>query len=90
MLLLARWLGVVRNEASFAPVGIGLHDVYYGYLSSLQHQDFREGASHANRFRSEQYQVVDEGRQNWLGQLVNITVTGTLELVESDIGEAVL
>ncbi|NIF11191.1 MULTISPECIES: hypothetical protein [unclassified Burkholderia] len=85
-LLLARWLGVVANKASFAPVGIGLHGVYYGYLSSVQHQDFREAASHANRFRSEHYQVIDEGRQNWLRQLVNITVTETLDLIESDIG----
>ncbi|WP_155623944.1 hypothetical protein [Burkholderia territorii] len=86
-LLLARWLGIVKNKASFVPVGIGLHDVYYGYLSSVQHQDFREAANHANRFRSEDYQAVDAECQDWLRQLVNITVSETLELVESDIGK---
>ncbi len=86
-LLLARWLGVVKNKASFAPVGIGLHDRYYGYLSSVLHQDFRAAADHANRFRAEAYQVIDEDHQRWLCQLANITVTETLDLVESDIGE---
>jgi hypothetical protein len=86
-LLLARWLSVVKSKASFAPVGIALHDVYYGDLSRVQHQGFSETASHANRFRSETYQVVDEDYQNWLCQLVNITVTETLELVGADVGE---
>jgi hypothetical protein len=86
-LLLARWLGVVKNKASFAPVGIGLHDRYYGYLSSVLHQDFREAADHANRFRAEGYQVIDEDHQRWLCQLANITVTETLDLVASDVGE---
>jgi hypothetical protein len=85
-LLLPRWLGVVKNKAMFVPVGIGLHDAYYGYLSQVQHQDFRETATHANRFRTEQYQAVDEALQGWLGQLVNIVVTETLELAGADIG----
>jgi hypothetical protein len=86
-LLLARWMGVVKNKASFAPVGIGFHDVYYGYLSRVQHQDFRETASHANRFRSENHQVIDNNCLDWLGLHVNVVVTETLQLIESDIGE---
>ena len=86
-LLLARWMGVVKNKASFAPVGIGFHDAYYGYLSSVQHQDFRETASHANRFRSENHQVIDNNCQGWLSLLVNVVVTETPDLIESDIGE---
>lgn len=83
---MTRWLGIVSKKAAFAPVGIAIHDQCYRYLSSVLHQDFQETASHANWFRSEAYQTVDESRSRWLGQLLNIVVSGTLHLVRSDIG----
>lgn len=85
-LFFIRWLGLVSNRAMASPVGIALHENYYGYLSSILHQDFEETANHANQFRAETYQTVDERTHDWIRNFVNIVVTGTLTLVEGDIG----
>jgi hypothetical protein len=83
-LKLVRWVEKVSNKASFAPIGIALHEKFYSQLSSTAHQDFAQTAQHANRFRNPTFEYFDERYQNSLADFLSVVIGSIFSMADSD------
>lgn len=80
-----RWIEKVSNKASFAPIGLALHEKFYSALSSTAHQDFAQTAKHANRFRDPTFEHFGEQYQRSLADFLNIVIGTILSMAAGDI-----